>query len=463
MILLCYQYGFMIGEEPQRLVPVELMIIKDIHLVSSEPPAPISRPKVLTGRPPPVVASQMEAVEAPDPMLVETITEPRLNLPNSLTKNSPATPRKTKTAPFGSLAGKAEVTTATTAVDPLVPDAAPALAFEPMEGLMAANTSKQPVPVRSSQVLIPSEPLKKSADDTHPEPTTMASLEPSILAPESEPAALKFERPPTIPFPGSDNGGSFLLLLDTSGSVRGDPLRGIKASAAEFISLMGPKDRVALMTFDDTPRLINNFISIPFEKDMLKIRLRHLQTTGKLTVLNDSLLEASQILNSEDSENLHVVLFSDGKDEGSRSSFDQVVNALKAAKISVLAVGFTRVEQKYLDILRRIADETGGVFVQTPEFQDILTLYKSASQETKPATEISETKVGAFFIKSSPTGAQIYLNGEYIGTAPKRVQLPVGKYHLQLRYEGYQEWQAPIELSDPREIPITVKLEPIQS
>jgi hypothetical protein len=156
------------------------------------------------------------------------------------------------------------------------------------------------------------------------------------------------------------------------------------------------------------------------------------------------------------------VLFSDGKDEGSRSSLDQVVNALKAVKISVLAVGFTRVEQNYLDILRRIADETGGVFVQTPEFQDILTLYKSASQETKPATEISETRGGAFFIKSNPTDAQIYLNGEFVGTTPKRVKVPVGKYHLQLRYKGYQEWQALIELSEPREIPIAVKLESIQ-
>ncbi len=437
----------MIGEEPKKLVPVELVIIKETLLVTIQPPAPVSKPKLLTGRPPPAIPRLIEAAAAPDPVLVETITAPRLKLPKNLAKSSPATPLETITAPFVSLTGKAEAITDTSTVNPLIPDVAPTLAFEPTDGMIAVNTSNDPTPVLSSQILMPSEslkmgtndphpkpavspepvnlmsetavnplipdavpalafesidgviavdtsnhptpvlssqvlmpsrPLNKAADDPHPEPAITVSHEPSLMAPDDEPAALQFERPPTIPFPGSALGASFLLLVDTSGSVKGDPLKGIKSSAADFVSLMGPKDRVALMTFDDTTRLINTFISIPFEKDLLKIRLKRLQTTGKLTVLYDSLLEAGQILNTEDSENLHIVLFSDGKDEGSRSGLDQVVNTLRALEISVLAVGFTRVEEMYLDILRRIADETGGVFVQTPEFQDILTLYKSS-------------------------------------------------------------------------------------
>jgi hypothetical protein len=155
-------------------------------------------------------------------------------------------------------------------------------------------------------------------------------------------------------------------------------------------------------------------------------------------------------------------LFSDGKDEGSRSTLDQVIEALKRAKISVLAVGYTRVEEQYLEILRSIADETGGVFVQTPEFQDILALYKSSSQEPEPSAEILETSGGAILIESDPTDAQIYLNGEYFGSTPKRIPLPMGKYDLKLKNEGYHEWQAQVELSEPGEMPITVKLEPIQ-
>jgi hypothetical protein len=334
------------------------------------------------------------------------------------------------------------------------------IALEAAQALMAANTHGRRGPMFSTQALMPSEPLQMPADDTSPAPTKMASLEPSPLAPEGEPAALTFERPPVLPFPGSVQGASFLLLVDTSGSVKGAPLKGIKAAAADFIGLMGPKDKVALMTFDDLTRLVNTFISIPFEKDLLKIRLRGLRATGRLTVLNDALLEASQILHTEDSENLHIVLFSDGKDEGSRSTLAPVVNALKAIKISVLAVGYTRVEEKYMGVLRSIADDTGGVFVQTPELHDLLALYKSASQESAPATETSEAAGGVIWLNSHPEDARIYLNGEYFGSTPQRVNLPFGRYHLELKNEGYRRWQAQIELSAPGEMPIFVKLEP---
>jgi hypothetical protein len=298
-----------------------------------------------------------------------------------------------------------------------------------------------------------------AADDADTSLAEIAALGPRILAPEDEPAALKMERPPTIPFPGSTQGASFMLLVDTSGSVKGNPLRGIKASAIEFISLMGPKDRVGLMTFDDTTQLINNFTS---NNERLKYRLKSIRTAGKLTVLNDSLLEAAQILKTEDSDNLHIVLFSDGKDEGSQANLDQVVRMLKRLKISVLAVGYTRVDKKYLDILRSLADGTGGVFVQTPEFHDILSLYKSTSPEPEPVPGIIETRNGVILLKSDPADARIYVNGEHMGSTPMMIKLPMGKYNVLLQSDGYHEWEAQLEISEPGEVPLFVQLQPIR-
>jgi len=458
--MLLYQYGMLIGEASKKLLPVEVMIIRDMPLVSLHAPALVTEPKALAGRPAPVTISHEQPLEVLEPDLVEAQTDPRLDIPKILTRRSSITRRKMKIAPFRRLTGAGKTLSVNISVEALTPEAAPAITLEPIQGLIAINTYERRTPAPSAKVLMRPETQQKAAAETDANPIAMASLEPRILTPEDEPAALKLEHPPTIPFPGSTQGASFMLLVDTSGSVKGSPLKGIKASATEFISLMGPKDRVALMTFDDTIRLINTFISIPFEKDLLKYRLRKLRTTGKLTVLNDSLLEASQILNTEDSEHLHIVLFSDGKDEGSRTTLDQGVGILKAVKISVLAVGYTRVEEKYLDILRNIADGTGGVFVQTPEFQDILTLYKSTSTEPDLTPEVLETTGGAIHVKSDPTNVQIYLNGEYLGSTPKLIKLPMGKYNLQLRSDGYHEWQAQFELSESEEVPIFVKLQP---
>jgi Mg-chelatase subunit ChlD len=415
-------------------------------------------PKALIGGASPIITSHKLALDVSEPNLMEDQLDPRLEISQILTKRSSKIIRETKTAPVRRITGTGKVLTYATTVDFLPPEENPAIELEPTKGLISVVASRQRVPVPDAKAAMRSKTRKIAGDDADTSLAEIASVGPHILAPEDEPAPLKLDRPPTIPFPGATKGASFMLLVDTSGSVKGNPLHGIKTSALEFISLMGPKDRVGLMTFEDTTQLINPFTS---KNERLKYKIRSLRTTGKLTVLNDSLLEAGQILKTEDSDNLHVVLFSDGKDEGSRTGLDQVVRTLKKLNVSVLAVGYTRVEKKYLDILRSIADATGGVFVQTPEFDDILSLYKSTWPIPEPAPGIMEAGGGAILLKSDPTDAQIYVNEEYLGSTPMLIKLPMGKYDVRLQSDGYHQWQAQLELSEPGEVPLSVKLEPI--
>lgn len=441
------------------MVPVEIMLIRDMPMVTIHSPAPAPDPKVLTGRPSPMITSHKLTLDISEPALMEAQLDPEIEISQILTKRSPEISREQKTAPIQRMTDTGKAFTFATAVDAIAPEANPAIELEPTKGLLSVISSKRRVPVPDAKAAMRPKTQQMAGDDADTSLAKIASLGPRILAPEDEPAALRMDRPPTIPFPGSTQGASFMLLVDTSGSVKGNPLHGIKTSATEFVSLMGPKDRVGLMTFNDTTQLINIISS---KNERLKYRLRSLHTAGKLTVLNDSLLEAGQILKTEDNDNLHIVLFSDGKDEGSQANLDQVVRTLKRLKISVLAVGYTRVEKKYLDILRTIADGTGGVFVQTPEFADILSLYKSTLPEPEPTPEMIETSGGAILLKSDPTDAQIFVNGEYLGSTPMLIKLPMGKYNVQLRSDGYHEWQAKLELSEPGEVPLFIKLQPIR-
>jgi hypothetical protein len=219
---------------------------------------------------------------------------------------------------------------------------------------------------------------------------------------------------------------------------------------------MGPKDRVRLMTFDDNPRLITPVTS---KKEVLTHMINGLQTAGKLTVLNEALLMAGLILRADSGEHVHIVLFSDGKDEGSRATLDQVIGSLRKQNVSVLTVGYTKVEKKYLDILRGIADETGGVYVQRPEFQDILALYKKACTEPEKSPEITEG--GTILVKSDPDAAQIYIDGEYMGVTPMLIKLPMGKHHVLLQRDGYYEWEVQLELTEPEVVPLFAELFPI--
>jgi hypothetical protein len=127
-----------------------------------------------------------------------------------------------------------------------------------------------------------------------------------------EPFTTGFEKRGTLV--GAGKGFSMLLVLDTSGSVKGPPLEGIKKSAMEFVSLLGELDRCGVITFNDKANLVVPFTS---DKNSLKQKIARLMTKGKNTVLFDALDLAILLLKKEKDKKRFIVLFSDGKDEGS--------------------------------------------------------------------------------------------------------------------------------------------------
>lgn len=176
-------------------------------------------------------------------------------------------------------------------------------------------------------------------------------------------------------FAGAEKGFSILLILDTSGSVKGLPLEGIKTSAMEFVSLLREADRCGVITFNDEARLVVPFTS---DKNRLEQGITGLMTHGKNTVLFDALDKAYVLLKKEKDRRRFVVLFSDGKDEGSRSNPHRVIKRAQRSRISVFCLGYSRIEKKYLGTLESISQSTGGIFAEAPHFREIVELFRAA-------------------------------------------------------------------------------------
>jgi hypothetical protein len=458
LAVLLFQYGVPTQEKPDKTIAVETLSIRERPVVSIHSPGPHAEPQAFRSRSTPMVVEYDSTLGLSDPEMVEEPIVPHVEIPGKLSASTLKEVREAIVAPIQRVrrAGKTPVVT-TTAINALSPEDDPQIDIKQMKGQILLAASTQDIPLSEKGGMTPSTIRKIKIPATGQGRESFAPPPPRVLVPNDEPVVLPLDSLPAIPLPGSPQGASFVLAIDTSGSVKGAPMDGIKASAVEFISLMGPKDRVRLMTFDDNPRLITPVTS---KKEVLTHMINGLQTAGKLTVLNEALLMAGLILRADSGEHVHIVLFSDGKDEGSRATLDQVIDRLRKQNVSVLTVGYTKVEKKYLDILRRIADETGGVYVQRPEFQDILALYKKASPEPEGIPEITES-IGAILVKSDPNEAQIYIDGEYMGITPMLIKLPMGKYQLVLQRDGYYEWKAQLELTEPVEIPLFAKLSPI--
>ena len=284
---------------------------------------------------------------------------------------------------------------------------------------------------------------KESADDPKP------------MAPISEPAALDLNILSSFPFPGSAKGAAYLFVVDTSGSVKGTPLEGIKKSAREFVRLMGRNDRAGIVTFNDSSELVSPFTS---EKRTLRREINKLHTAGTQTVLFDALIKASNLITGEDRENRFMVLFSDGKDEGSQSTLEEVIRETRRSGVSILSVGYSRVEREYLATLRKLAGKTGGDFVYAPHFHDILTLYRASRDTSAEESEVETAGLAFLEVKSKPIGAQVFVDGVSKGKTPLDVELPLGMHGILLTLPDYHDWEAQVELSEEGETPLLVRL-----
>ena len=62
-------------------------------------------------------------------------------------------------------------------------------------------------------------------------------------------------------------------------------------------------------------------------------------------------------------------------------------------------------------------------------------------------------------IRSTPDGAEIYLDGQLIGSTPSTLQLPEGTHELSVRLSGYQDWTRSMRVLSGSEINLDAKLE----
>jgi serine/threonine-protein kinase len=63
-------------------------------------------------------------------------------------------------------------------------------------------------------------------------------------------------------------------------------------------------------------------------------------------------------------------------------------------------------------------------------------------------------------VNSEPTGARIFINDEFRGTTPAELALPLGDYVIRIHLENHRGWEAHIQLSEPGQMPLFVKLTP---
>ena len=159
-----------------------------------------------------------------------------------------------------------------------------------------------------------------------------------------------------------------VLAMDTSSSVEGQAIEDMKVAATEFAKDLDPRDKVALVGFNQAVSEIHPFTN---NTNVVRDGIASLQAGGG-TALFEAIHRSAEIVDEEDGRRAFVLLTDGWNDTPLPRTLDQAAERAVAANAPGYVLGFG---SAYDDALQRIADETGGRYFRKPSSSDIRGLF----------------------------------------------------------------------------------------
>ena len=168
-----------------------------------------------------------------------------------------------------------------------------------------------------------------------------------------------------------------VLVLDTSNSMRGEPLNEAFAAAREFARRRNERQPLSLVTFNSQAD-----VAMPLTTDAFVIQesLATPPETRVETHLYDASVTAIDVIRESELPGGFVVVLSDGADFGSEASAAAVAAAARDAHVRVYTVGLN--SPKFdPTALTELAESAGGTYAEAGSPADLGAIYSRLSAE----------------------------------------------------------------------------------
>jgi eukaryotic-like serine/threonine-protein kinase len=136
-----------------------------------------------------------------------------------------------------------------------------------------------------------------------------------------------------------------------------------------------------------------------------------------------------------------------------------LIMGLMAAVVLGGAIYFFGAHKKQASSLSNNEKSTVTEPFQPAKLQDTTgnseSLLSTRVQDNKPVDAI-------LMVTSSPSGAQVFLDDSFKGNTPINLEILIGKYEVRVTLPDYLEWEAQLQISEPGETPLNVRLIPIE-
>jgi VWFA-related protein len=192
-----------------------------------------------------------------------------------------------------------------------------------------------------------------------------------------------------------------LLLMDASGSMAGGAITRVRESAKAFVAGLAPEDRVAITSFSDDVKLLQDFT---VDRSQTQAAIDSLVATGN-TALYQATVLAAQKMAASPARRRAVILLSDGAQDGVPLTVtrEQALAGAGDAGVPFFTIGEgSDIDREYLQAL---AGLTRGRYLEAPNLTDIGTVYAGVGQLLRGQYTVTFDASAA-----SPTGSTVVVS-----------------------------------------------------
>lgn len=215
------------------------------------------------------------------------------------------------------------------------------------------------------------------------------------------------------------------LVIDRSGSMS-KAMAEAKKAAVEFSRRLSLGDRLAVISFDDTPSLD---LDLSQDRGQFEQAIDRI-TLGRDTALYDAVQKALDVLQSSAGPRQAVVILSDGKDNRSKRTKEEILAEVNGLSIPLFTIGLgPGIDEA---VLAELASRTGGRFFKAAAAKELRQLYQAIAEQLtnqyflsfELASGLDEKWHSLKVLLKAASGAQAFTTKLFIATTGPGVSRP---------------------------------------
>lgn len=180
-----------------------------------------------------------------------------------------------------------------------------------------------------------------------------------------------------------------VIVLDTSGSMKGEPIADAIDAALVFMNEMRSIDEFAVVGFADEVTIYSNFTS---NRQKLKEFISEITAEGETSLYDGIFLALDQFNIKEDIKYRYAIVLSDGTDTVSKLTTKDVINKAIDEQVTIFSVALMSYDFNPTDI-ENISESSGGELLIAANSGELKELYRQISWKIRNQYKISYTSL----------------------------------------------------------------------